>query len=109
MASGNEAPRLIWRKKWDSRQAESVPIIHVTDFWVKVHHEEVILSWGQTQGPYVNEESPQVDIDELGPDVWPVNCVARVGMSRQAAINLRTSFPVCWKGSSPKRINLEYE
>lgn len=89
MADGSMTRGVTWRKKWDSHQAESVPILHVTDFWIRVNPDEVVLSWGQTHGPYVTEDSPQQDIDELGSGTWPVHCVSRVGMTRQGAVNLR--------------------
>ena len=89
MADTTPTPKGVWRKKWDSTQAESVPILMVTDFWVKAFPDQVIFSWGQVNGPYVNDESPQEDIDQLSPDTWPVRCVSRVGMSREAASNLR--------------------
>ena len=92
MASETGKPSGTWRKKWDSFQAESVPILHVTDFWVKAFPDEMVISWGQVNGPYVNEYSPQEDIDELGGDTWAIHCVSRVGLSRQAAINLRDTL-----------------
>ena len=83
-------PDKVWRKRWDSQQAETVPMQHITDFFIKVQPDEVFLSVGHTHGPYLSPDSPQEDIDEIAAsDTWPIRCTARFAMSPSSAISLR--------------------